>query len=62
MSGGEGEGGDIDVSGILGYGVLEFLDKLDGIGDEKSEFAILVLVILAAILCKNMCTHFDLLL
>ena len=43
MSGGEGEGGDIDVSGTSGYGVLEFLDKLDGITDEKSEFAILIL-------------------
>ena len=59
---GEGEGGDIDVSRILGYGVLEFLDKLDGIGDEKSEFAILVLAFLVVIFCKEMYTHFDLLL
>ena len=43
LSGGEGEGGDIDVSCILGYRLFEDLDKLDGIGDEKSEFAILVL-------------------
>ena len=43
LSGGEGEGGDIDVSGILGYRLFEYLDKLDGIGDEKSKFAILVL-------------------
>ena len=43
LSGGEGEGGYIDVSSTSGYGVLKFLDKLDGIADEKSEFAILVL-------------------
>ena len=62
MSGGEGEGGYVDVSGTSGYGVLKFLDKLDGIGDEKSGFAILVLVILVVILSKKMYTHFDLLL
>ena len=43
LRGGEREGGDIDVSCILGYRLFEYLDKLDGIGDEKSEFAILVL-------------------
>ena len=62
MSGGEGEGGDIDVSGTSGYGVLEFLDKLDGIGNETSDFAIFVLEILVAIMCKKTYTHFDLLL
>ena len=50
------------MSGIAGYRVLEILDKLDGIADEKSEFAILVLAILVAIFCKKMYTHFDLLL
>ena len=54
MSGGKGESGDVDVSGTSGYGVLEFLDKLNGIVDEKSEFVILVLEILVAILCKKM--------
>ena len=54
MSGGEGEGGYVDMSGTSGYGVLEFLDKLNGIVDEKSEFVILVLEILVAILCKKM--------
>ena len=43
VSGGKGESGDVDMSGTSGYRVLEFLDKLDGIADEKSEFAILVL-------------------
>ena len=43
LSGGEREGGDIDVSCILGYRLFEYLDKLDGISDEKSKFTILVL-------------------
>ena len=62
MGGGEGEGGDVYVSSTLGYGFLEFLDKLNGITDEKGEFATLVLTILAAIYCKEMYAHFDLLL
>ena len=33
VSGGEGEGGDIYVSGTSGYGVSEILDKLDSIDD-----------------------------
>jgi hypothetical protein len=60
--GGEREGRDVDVSGISGYGFFEFLDELDGIADEESECTILVLAILVAILCKEMYTHFDLLL
>ena len=43
MGGGEREGRDVDESGILGYRCFEFLDKLDGVADEESEFAILVL-------------------
>ena len=35
VGGGEGEGRYVDVSGTSGYGVSEFLDKLDGIGDEN---------------------------
>jgi hypothetical protein len=62
VGGGEGKGRDVDVSGILGYGFFEFLDKLDGIADEESKCAILVLEILVAIFCKEMYTHFDLLL
>jgi hypothetical protein len=50
------------VSGICGYGLFEFLDKLDGIADEESKCAILVLEILVVIFCKEMYTHFDLLL
>ena len=50
------------MSGISGYGVMEYLDKLDGIVDEEIEFAILVLAILVAIFRKKMYTHFDLLL
>ena len=51
------------MSGISGYGLFEFLDKLDGIADEESEWVILVLAILVvAIFCKEMYTHFDLLL
>jgi hypothetical protein len=50
------------VSGISGNGFFEFLDKLDGIADEESKFAILVLEILVAIFCKEMYTHFNLLL
>ena len=59
---GEGEGRYVNVSGTSGYGVLEILDKLDGITDEKSEFAILVLAFLVVIFCKEKYTHFDLLL
>ena len=47
---------------MKGYGFFEFLDKLDGIADEESECAILVLEILVAIFCKKMYTHFDLVL
>ena len=61
VGGGEGEGRYVDVSGTSGYGVSEFLDKLDGIGDEKSEFFIFVLVILVTILCKKTYTHIYLL-
>ena len=43
MGGGERKSRDIDVNGILSYGCSEFLDKLDGIVDEESECAILVL-------------------
>jgi hypothetical protein len=63
VGGGKREGRDVDVSGICGYGYFEFLDKLDGIADEESKCAILVLEILGAIFfCKEMRTHFDLLL
>ena len=62
MGGSEWEGRDVDVSGIFGYGYFECLDKLDGIADEESKCAILVLEILVAIFCKEMYTHFDLLL
>ena len=34
VGGGQGEGRDVDMSRTSGYGVLEFLDKLDGIADE----------------------------
>ena len=51
------------MSGISDYdGCFEFLDKLDGVADEESECAILILVILVAILRKEMYAHFDLLL
>ena len=43
MGGGEWEGRYVNVSGTSSYGDLEILDKLDGIADEKSEFAIFVL-------------------
>jgi hypothetical protein len=62
VGGGERKGRDVDVSGICGYGYSEFLNKLDGIADEESKRAILVLEILVAIFCKEMYTHFDLLL
>ena len=62
VGGGEWKGRYVNVGGTSSYGVLEFLDKIDGIADEKSEFAILVLVILVVILCKKKYTHFDLLL
>ena len=61
VGGGEWEGRYVNVSGTSSYGVLEFLHKIDGIADEKSEFVILVLVILVTILCKKMYTHIDLL-
>ena len=59
VGGREGVGRYVDVSGTSGYGVLEFRNKLDGIADIKSKFAILVLAILVAIFCKKMYTHFD---
>jgi hypothetical protein len=62
VGGGEREGRDVDVSGTCSYGYIEFLDKLDGIADEESKCSILVLTILVAIFCKEMYTHFDLLL
>jgi hypothetical protein len=62
VGGGERNGRDIDVSRIFGYGYSECLDKLDGIANEESECAILVLEILEAIFRKEMYTHFDLLL
>jgi hypothetical protein len=62
LGGGERKGRNVDVSGIFGYRSFEFLDKLDGIADEESKCCILVLEILAAIFCKEMYTHFDLLL
>jgi hypothetical protein len=62
VGGGEGKGRDVNVSGICSYGFFKILDKLDGIADEESECAILVLAILVTIFCKKMYTHFDLLL
>jgi hypothetical protein len=62
VGGGERKGRDIDVSGIRSYGIIEFLDKLNGIADEECKCAILVLEILVAIFCKEMYTHFYLLL
>ena len=62
MGWGERKSRDVDVSGISGYGFFEFLDKLDGIVDEESECATLVLTILVAILYKNLYTYFDMLL
>ena len=62
MGGGEREGRDVNLSGIFDYGCFEYLDKLDGIADEESKCAILVLAILADIFRKEMNTHFDLLL
>jgi hypothetical protein len=59
---GEKKGRNVDVSGICGYGFFEFLDKLDGITNEESKSAILVLAILEAIFHEEMYTHFDLLL
>ena len=41
MRGGEREGRDVDVSGIVDYRCFEILDKLDGVADEESECAIL---------------------
>jgi hypothetical protein len=37
---GEREGRDVDVSGISGYWFFEFLDKIDGIADEESKYAL----------------------
>jgi hypothetical protein len=62
VRGGKRKGRDVDVSEICGYGYIEFLDKLDGIADEESKCAILVLAILESIFRKGMHTHFDLLL
>jgi hypothetical protein len=63
VGGGERKGRDVDMSGIFSYGSSEFLDELDGIANEESKCAILVLAILEAIFCsKEMYTHFDLLL
>jgi hypothetical protein len=62
VRGGKRKGRDIDMSGISNYGFFEFLDKLDGITNEESKCAILVLAILVAIFHKEMHTHFDLLL
>jgi hypothetical protein len=61
VGGGERKGRDIDVSGICSYGILEFLDKLNGIANEESKCAILVLEILVVIFCKVMYAHFYLL-
>ena len=47
---GKRESRDVDMSGISGYGWFEFLDKLDGIADEESKCAILVLAFLVDIL------------
>jgi hypothetical protein len=60
VGGSERKGRDVDVSGIFSYGCFECLNKLDGIVDEESKCAILVLEILVAIFCKEMYTHFDL--
>ena len=62
VGGGERKGRDINVSGILVYGIIEFLDELDGITDEERKCSILVLAILRAIFRKEMYAHFDLLL
>ena len=62
VGGGEREGRDVDVSGVFDYGCFEYLDKLDGIADEESECAILVLAILVGVFRKEIYTHFDLLL
>ena len=40
---GQRESRDVDLSRIFDYGLFEYLDKLDGVTDEESEFAILVL-------------------
>ena len=52
VGGGKRKGGYVDMSGICDYGFSELLNKLDGIADEESECAILVLAILVAILCE----------
>jgi hypothetical protein len=62
VGGGKRKGRDVDVSCISGYRFFESLDKRDGIDDEESKSPILVLEILVAIFCKEMYTHFDLLL
>jgi hypothetical protein len=61
VGGGERKARDVDVSGICGYGYFESLDKRDGIADEESKSAILVLAILEPIFRKEMHTHLDLL-
>ena len=53
VGGGERKGRDVDVSGICVHGFVEFLDKLDGIADKESKWAILVLVNLVTIYCKE---------
>ena len=41
VGGGERESRDVDVGGICDYGFFEFLNKLDGIADEKGKCRIL---------------------
>ena len=53
MGEGERKGRDVDVSSIFVYGFFELLDKLDGIADKESKCAILVLVNLVIIYCKD---------
>jgi hypothetical protein len=62
VGGGERKSRDVDMSGISRYGFFEILDKIDRIADEESKCTILVLEISVAIFCKEMYTHFDLLL
>ena len=53
VGGGERKGRDVNVSYIFGYGYSEILEKLDGIANEESECAILVLENLVTIYCKE---------
>ena len=62
VGGGERKSRDVYVSGTSGYGFFKYLNKVDGIVDEESECVILVLAILVAIFCKEMYTHFNLIL